>query len=226
MEIYITIHLASLERPLIEPQKLKKEGPEVAEYILKKPGHHEHLSFEALIAPHNAYWSYAVYRFYAVMVRCDWIKSKIVRMILKSGTIDPLQNHINVVTWERKVSANGLDCHLYPRSIIKPINILSQLRINPFHNHVIDILPTLNINGSFPNNPRFKVNIEVGLRALKPPESGLSENNDHLWPLRDYSLSPAMQTEGRAFTCCSFARTGYRRIIEPTFLCRNSDTIS
>ena len=63
MDMYITIPFASLQRPLIERKNLYKEGPEVAEYILKKPGHHEHLSFEALIGGENEYWSYAVYPF-------------------------------------------------------------------------------------------------------------------------------------------------------------------
>ena len=99
MDMYITILFASLQRPLIEHHNLYKEGPEVVEYILKKPGDLDHLSFEALLAGDNVCWSYAIYPFYAVMVHCDWVKSEIVQMILKSGIIDPLHNHINVVPW-------------------------------------------------------------------------------------------------------------------------------
>ena len=73
----------------------------MAEYILKKPGDDDHLSFQALFAGDNEYCSYAVYPFYAVMVLCRWVKSEIVRIILKSGFIDPPKNHINVVYWER-----------------------------------------------------------------------------------------------------------------------------
>ena len=49
MEMYITILFASLQQPLIEHNNLYQEGREVAKYILKKPGDHEHLSLEALI---------------------------------------------------------------------------------------------------------------------------------------------------------------------------------
>ena len=99
MDRYITIPFASLQRPLIEHKNLYKEGPEVAEYIHKKPGDQEHLSFEALIALDNEYWSYAVYPFYAVIVRCVSVSGEIVRMILKSCIFDPLENHINVGPW-------------------------------------------------------------------------------------------------------------------------------
>ena len=112
--------------------------------------------------------------------------------------IDPLENRINVVLWERKESANGLDLTLYPRSISKPMNILTQLLIFPFQNHVMDILTPLNINGSLPNTSRFNVNIEVVQRAMKRPESGVWENNDHLRLLRHVRLTRAMQTEGKS----------------------------
>ena len=78
MDMYITILFASLQRPLIEHHNQYKEGMEMAEYILKKPGDHEHLSFEALIAGDNEYRSYAVYPFYAVIVRCEWLSGEIV----------------------------------------------------------------------------------------------------------------------------------------------------
>ena len=63
MDIYITIPFASLQSPLVEHHKLNKEGSEVTEYILMKPGDHEHISFEAMVAGENVRWSYAVYPF-------------------------------------------------------------------------------------------------------------------------------------------------------------------
>ena len=45
MDIYITLPFASLQRPLIEHHNLYKEGPEVAEYILRKHGDNDNLSF-------------------------------------------------------------------------------------------------------------------------------------------------------------------------------------
>ena len=98
MEIYITVPFASLKRPLIEHHNLHKEGPEVAEYILKKPGDHENLSVEILSAADNEYWRYGIYPFYALIIKCDWVKSAIVTMILKSDIIDPMENHTNVVS--------------------------------------------------------------------------------------------------------------------------------
>ena len=198
MNIYITIPFASLQRPLIEHHNQYKEGVEMAEYILKKPGDHEHLSFEALIAGDNEYWSYAVYPFYALIVRCDWVNSEVVRMILKSGIIDPLENHINVVYWERKLSDNGADYNLHPRNVIKSMNVLTQLIISPFRNHIMDIITEANINNSFPKPNRFNVDIGVVQRAMKRPESGLWGNAEHMWPLRDHSLAPAMQSEGKS----------------------------
>ena len=61
--MYIRLHFASLQGTLLEHNKPFKEGLEVVEYIRKKPGDHEQLSFEALIAGDNEYYSYAVYPF-------------------------------------------------------------------------------------------------------------------------------------------------------------------
>ena len=141
------------------------------------------------------------------MVRCAWVKSDIVRIILKSGIIDPLENHINVVRWERNVSCNRVDYNFHPRSIRKPMNILTQLLTYPFNKHVRDILTPLNINDSFHNPNRFNVNIELVQRALKRPECGLWENAEHLWPLQDHTLRPTMQKHRMAFSCCTADRT-------------------
>ena len=156
---HITVPFASLQRQLIEGHNLYKEGLELAEYYLKKPREHEHISFEALIEGDNEGWSYAVYSFYVVVCHCDWIKGEIVIMILKSQIIDPLENHINVACWKRKVTYDGVDYNLPPRSIIKSTKVLTQLLISPFHNHGRDILSDGNINVSFPNTNLFNVNI-------------------------------------------------------------------
>ena len=140
MDMYFTIPLASLQRPLLEDHNLYKEGPEVAECILKKPGDQEHISFEALIGGDNEYCSYSVYPFYALMVRCAWVNSEIVRLSLKSRILAPLENHINVVPWERKVSGKGLYNNYHPRNISKQMNILTNLLISPSHNHLTFIL--------------------------------------------------------------------------------------
>ena len=78
------------------------------------------------------------------------------------------------------------------------MNVLTQLLISPFRNCVMDILTPLTINETFPITPRFNVNIEAVQSALKPAEMGLWENNNHVWPLRDRSQSPVMQTEGKS----------------------------
>ena len=76
MDMYITIPFASLQRAMIKHKNLNNEGPDVAEYILKKRGDREHLWFQALIGGENEYWSYAVYPFYEVMVRCAWARMR------------------------------------------------------------------------------------------------------------------------------------------------------
>ena len=153
MDMYITIPFASLQRALIEHENLYQEGPDVAEYILMKPRDQEHLSFQALIGGENEFWSYAVYPFYAVMVRCAWVKNEIVRMVLKSGIIDPLEKHINIVRWMRNVSCSGVDINLNPRNIIKSMNVLTQLLISPFHNRVMEILKsTSKSHSQIPND--------------------------------------------------------------------------
>ena len=112
--------------------------------------------------------------------------------------IAPLQKYINVVLWERKISCDGLDYNLHPRNNIKPMNILSQLIISPFQNHVMDILNEVNIKGSLPNPTRFNVEIGAVQRGLKRPQCGLWENAEHVLPVRDKTLGNAMQTEGRS----------------------------
>ena len=170
----------------------------MAEYILKKPGDHVHLSFEALIFGDNAYWSYEFYPFYAGMVHCHWVKSEIVRMVLKSGIIDTLVSHIHVLRLKGNESSNGVDYNLYPRSLIKAMNVLTQLLISPFRNQVLDILTPLSSNETFPRTPLFYLNIETVQTAMKRPDMGLWENNDHVLPFRDRSLSPVMPTEGKS----------------------------
>ena len=104
----ITNPFASLHRQLIEHQNHYNEGREVADYILKKPSDHDHLPFAAFIGGDEVPWSNAGYHFYSRMDRCDWLKSEILLIILKSGIIDPLENPINVAPWDRKVPYNGV----------------------------------------------------------------------------------------------------------------------
>ena len=93
--------------------------------------------------------------------------SEIVRMILKSGIIDPQDNHSNVVEWKRNGSCNGLAYKIHTRKIINSMNVLTQLLITQFHNQVMDILTEANINESFPSPNRFNVDIGAVQRALK-----------------------------------------------------------
>ena len=44
------------------------------------------------MAAEPEYWAHAVYPFYLILLKCDWIKSEILRAILKF--IDPLESQI------------------------------------------------------------------------------------------------------------------------------------
>ena len=78
---------------------MPKETTDIGEYILKGASDHEHLSFAALIASREnpeQRWIHAVHPFYSVILHCDWVRGYIVRMILKSGIIDPFETQIRV----------------------------------------------------------------------------------------------------------------------------------
>ena len=98
LDMDITIPRSNLQRDIKEWRDIHKEMSEVVEYILRKEGSREHLSFHAIMAAEPEYWDYAVYPFYLILLKCDWIKSEILQTILKF--IDPLERHTYITHYE------------------------------------------------------------------------------------------------------------------------------
>ena len=97
MEIFITIQISALTRPIIDYLNVPTETTDIGEHILKVASLHEDLSFAVLVASREYPWQrwiYAVHPFYSVILHCNWVSGQMIRMILKSGVIDPFETQI------------------------------------------------------------------------------------------------------------------------------------
>ena len=91
------------------------------------------------MAAEPEYWAHAVYPFYDIVLKCDWIKSEILRVILKF--IDPLGNNIYITHYESK--------HFYTVAggtfNISPIIVVSHLISEPFQCLLFALLNETNV---------------------------------------------------------------------------------
>ena len=107
------------------------------------------------MAAEPEYWAHAVYPFYDIVLKCDWIKSEILRVILKF--IDPLGNNIYITHYESK--------HFYSvgwaRFIIRPINVVTELISSAFQCLLVDVLNETKVNALFPHPFRLNVDLDA-----------------------------------------------------------------
>ena len=177
LDMYITIPRGNLKRPNKAWREIHKETSDAVEYILRKEGNPEHLSFDTIMAAEPEYWAHAVYPFYFILLKCDWIKSEILSAILKF--IDPLERHIYITHYESN--------HFYStkdgRFIIRPINVITQLICSPFQCLLLEVLNQANVNASFPDPIRLNVDLDALKRAMKYPRKGHLHNDITNWNL-------------------------------------------
>lgn len=93
-----------------------QETTDIADYILTNQ-QHDNLSFAALVAArqNKKRWSYAVHPFNSVIFHCGRINSEIVRAILKSGIIDPIERQIMFVRRFHKLLDIDHNFFLHPK---------------------------------------------------------------------------------------------------------------
>ena len=115
------------------------------------------------MAAEPEYWTHAVGRFYLILLKCDWIKSEILRAILKF--INSLESHIYITNYESK--------HFYSvggaRYIIRPINVVTELFSSAFQCLLVDVLNEPNVNALFPHPIRLNVDLVAVKGAMKYP---------------------------------------------------------
>ena len=190
LDMYITVHGCNLQRENKGGHNIHKEMPEVDENIIRIPGNLEHLSFDAIMATEPEYRSHAEYPFYSVLLQCDWIKSQILRVILKFT--DPVESNICIKDYESK--------HFYivggARYIIRPINLVTQLISSTFHCLLVDLLNENNVIALFPNLIRLNVDLEALKRARMSPREGYVQREITNWKVEDKHLPPILETKG------------------------------
>ena len=199
MEIFVTFPFSALPRPITNSHNRSKEAGDIANYILKGSSHHNHLSFAALVASRETTeqrWTYTVQPFYSLILECDWVNGDIVRLILKSGIINPFETHIQFTLRYQEVEDLFMGIFLHPQYSIETTNIIETLLNSPFHAHVPDVLNATTVNESFPQPRRFNVNFDVLKKAMAKPEFGYWSNGIHLWDLRGETLHPSFKWQG------------------------------
>ena len=130
------------------------------------------------------------------------MSDEIVRMILKSGIIDPFETEIRVLRRYQKLHDEKHNFLLRPQYSVEPSNVLKGLLTSSQQNYVTDVLSEITFNGSFTVPRRFKVNIEMFKKAMKKPELGFWSNGIRLWELHDEFLHPSYSSQGMSIFMC------------------------